>query len=74
MAYSYDEHMGDEQPAYMGSQSQTGTQMAGDLIDIRGALIDKQIREHMSDSPKPPPRMGGMNVYPIRPENPQGKK
>lgn len=28
MSYQYDESMGDPQPAHMGSQSSTGTQMA----------------------------------------------
>lgn len=71
MAYSYDEHMGDPQPAHMGSQSETGTQMAGDVIDIRDKLIDKQIADHFSGKPKPAPRYGGTNVVPIRPENPK---
>ena len=55
MAYSYDDMMGDAQPAHMGSQSQTGTQLAGDVVEfpVSQAVNDFQ-RMHSAKQPIPP--------------------
>lgn len=47
MSTQYDDMMGDPQPAHMGSQSQTGTQVAGDVVNLGDV---KKL-----DKPKPMP-------------------
>lgn len=36
MSYSYDEIQGELQPAHEGSQSETGTKVAGDVLNASG--------------------------------------
>lgn len=74
MAYSYDEHMGDVQPAHMGSQSETGTKLAGDVIDLSGNF--KNIKESVgiSRSLGGIPNKGGTVVpHPLNPMGGYGK-
>lgn len=63
MAYSYDEHMGEAQPAHMGSQSAAGgeTQVAGDVININ-PILDARVKaaDKAADKARPgwPPGTG----------------
>jgi len=74
MAYSYDEHMGDPQPAHMGSQSETGTQMAGDVIDISDAMKNIKQSVGISRSLGGLPNKGGtVTPHPLNPMGGYGK-
>jgi hypothetical protein len=71
MAYSYDEMQGEPRGAHEGSQSDTGTQVAGDVIDIN-KILEQRIKaaDKAADRNPNPPKIQN-NVVP-HPLNPMG--
>lgn len=58
MAYSYDDMQGEAQPAHMGSQSQTGTQMAGDVVPFPISM-EQSDSNRITAPTKPVPKRTG---------------